>query len=116
MARIRSSGFQYVTRPEGSRPMIKRRFPFMKHFQSSFCRTAAALAAMLALAGSGQAAAKLNVVTTTQDLAALAREVGGDRITVESIAKGYQDPHFVEAKPSYLLRLMKADLLVVVGL
>ena len=61
-------------------------------------------------------AKKINVVTATTDLAALAREVGGDRITVESIAKGYQDPHFVEAKPSFLLKLQKADLLVVVGL
>ena len=39
-------------------------------------------------------------MTTTEDLASLAREVGGDEITVESIAKGYQDPHFVEAKPA----------------
>src|ERR1700755_1170112 len=58
---------------------------------------------------------KLNVVTTTEDLAAIAREVGGDRIAVDSIAKGYQDPHFVEAKPSFILKLQKADLLVVVG-
>src|SRR5262245_650243 len=58
---------------------------------------------------------KLNVVTTTEDLAAIAREVGGDRLTVDSIAKGYQDPHFVEAKPSFILRLQKADLLVLVG-
>jgi zinc/manganese transport system substrate-binding protein len=58
---------------------------------------------------------KVNVVTTTEDLAAIAREVGGDRITVESIARGYQDPHFVEAKPSFILKLQKADLLVVVG-
>jgi zinc/manganese transport system substrate-binding protein len=58
---------------------------------------------------------KLNVVTTTEDLAAIAREVGGDRITVESIAKGYQDPHFVEAKPSFILKLQKADVLIVVG-
>jgi ABC-type Zn uptake system ZnuABC Zn-binding protein ZnuA len=58
---------------------------------------------------------KLNVVTTTEDLASLARDVGGDRITVESIARGYQDPHFVEAKPSFILKLQKADLLVVVG-
>jgi zinc/manganese transport system substrate-binding protein len=58
---------------------------------------------------------KLNVMTTTEDLAAIAREVGGDRITVESIARGYQDPHFVEAKPSFILKLQKADLLVAVG-
>ena len=54
-------------------------------------------------------------MTTTEDLAAIAREVGGDRITVESIARGYQDPHFVEAKPSFILKLQKADLLVAVG-
>jgi len=62
------------------------------------------------------AASKLNVVTATTDLAALAQEVGGDHIGVESIARGYQDPHFVEAKPSFLLKLRRADLLVVIGL
>ena len=64
---------------------------------------------------SAHAQGKLNVVTTTEDLAAIAREVGGDHITVDSIAKGYQDPHFVEAKPSFILRLQKADLLILVG-
>ena len=58
---------------------------------------------------------KLNVIATTEDLASIAREVGGDHITVDSIAKGYQDPHFVEAKPSFILKLQKADLLIVVG-
>ena len=48
-------------------------------------------------------AKKLNIITATTDLAALAQEVGGDKIQVESIAKGYQDTHFVEAKPSFLL-------------
>jgi zinc/manganese transport system substrate-binding protein len=61
-------------------------------------------------------AKKLNIVTATTDLAALAQEVGGDKISVEAMAKGYQDPHFVEAKPSFLLKLRQADLLVVVGL
>jgi zinc/manganese transport system substrate-binding protein len=61
-------------------------------------------------------AKKLMVVTSTTDMAALAQEVGGDRIDVESIAKGYQDPHFVEAKPSFLLKLRHADLLIHVGL
>src|ERR1051326_41655 len=70
----------------------------------------------LAVIGNCEAASKLNVITATQDLAALAAEVGGDRITVEAIAKGYQDPHFVEPKPSFLLKLTKADLLIVVGL
>ncbi len=69
----------------------------------------------VSLTASAQAK-KLNVVTATTDMAALAQEVGGDRISVESIAKGYQDPHFVEAKPSFLLKLRQADLLIVVGL
>ena len=51
-----------------------------------------------------------------EDLAALASELGGDRINVNSIARGYQDPHFVEPKPSFVLKLQKADLLVVIGL
>src|SRR5437773_5071136 len=58
---------------------------------------------------------KLTVIATTEDLASIAREVGGDRIIVDSIAKGYQDPHFVEAKPSFILKLQKADILVLVG-
>ena len=62
-----------------------------------------------------RAQGKLNVITTTEDLASIAREVGGDRATVEALAKGYQDPHFVEAKPSFILKLQRADVLVVVG-
>src|SRR2546428_3215473 len=49
-------------------------------------------------------------------MAALAQVVGGEKISVEAIAKGYQDPHFVEAKPSFLLKLRQADLLISVGL
>jgi ABC-type Zn uptake system ZnuABC Zn-binding protein ZnuA len=69
-----------------------------------------------AAAGTTQAASKLNIMTSTQDLADLAREVGGDKVNVDSIAMGYQDPHFVEPKPSFLLKLQKADVLAVVGL
>jgi zinc/manganese transport system substrate-binding protein len=76
----------------------------------------AAVAVVLMLAATPVLAqGRLNVVTTTEDLASIAREVGGDRIDVEAIARGYQDPHFVEAKPSFILRLQRADLLVVVG-
>jgi ABC-type Zn uptake system ZnuABC Zn-binding protein ZnuA len=71
---------------------------------------------LLLSAAAAPAAAKLNVVTTIEDLAALAREVGGERIAAEAIARGYQDPHYVEPKPSYILKLQKADLLVLVGL
>jgi zinc/manganese transport system substrate-binding protein len=63
----------------------------------------------------GAADGKLNVVTTTEDLASIVREVGGDHVVADSISRGYQDPHFVEAKPSFILKLQKADLLVVVG-
>src|SRR5436190_10735234 len=75
----------------------------------------AILATFLISSLPARAQSKLTVVTTTEDLAAIAREVGGDHITVDSIAKGYQDPHFVEAKPSFILKLQKADVLILVG-
>src|ERR1043165_3292315 len=75
-----------------------------------------AFGAVIALAaGRPFAAAVPKVVTTTEDLAAIAREVGGDKVNVDFIARGYQDPHWVEAKPSFILKLNSADLLVVVG-
>jgi zinc/manganese transport system substrate-binding protein len=67
------------------------------------------------LAAAAPLRAAVNVMTTTEDLADLTRQVGGDKVQVESIARGYQDPHFVEAKPSFILKLAKAELLVVVG-
>jgi zinc/manganese transport system substrate-binding protein len=76
----------------------------------------AVVVAACVMAGSNAyAQGRLNVVATTEDLASIAREVGGDRIAVESIARGYQDPHFVDAKPSFILRLQRADVLIVVG-
>lgn len=72
--------------------------------------------ALAMLCGAITQAEPLRVVTTTSDLASIAKEVGGDRIVVDSIARGYQDPHFVEPKPSFLLQLKKAQLLAVVGL
>lgn len=74
------------------------------------------LTAITLLAGNLFAADKLNVVTSTEDLASLTREVGGDRVQVTSIGRGYQDPHFIEPKPSFLLLLKNANLLEVVGL
>ena len=84
-------------------------------------RLAAVLAALVILFASftakpARAAGKLQIMTATTDLASLAQEVGGDKVDVESIARGYQDPHFVDAKPSFLLKLKRADLLIVVGL
>ncbi len=58
----------------------------------------------------------IHIVTTTEDLAAIARDIGGDRVSVDFIAKGVQDPHFIDAKPSYLLKLSRADLFVEIGL
>jgi len=91
----------------------------MRKMPRSFCRELAPIAACVVavlLPVSPAHAKKLTVVTSTTDMAAIAQEVGGDRISVEPIARGYQDPHFVEAKPSFLLKLRQADLLVVVGL
>ena len=61
-------------------------------------------------------AKNLKVITTLTDLASLTQEVGGDKVDVEALAKGYQDPHFVDPKPSFLLKLRHADLLISVGL
>jgi zinc/manganese transport system substrate-binding protein len=77
--------------------------------------SAAFFGLVLAVAMPAGAQSKLNVMTTTEDLAAIAREIGGDKVDVDFIARGYQDPHFVEAKPSFILKLQKADVLVVVG-
>jgi zinc/manganese transport system substrate-binding protein len=74
-----------------------------------------AFALALSLATTVSAGAQTKVVTTTEDLASLVREIGGEKVSVESLARGYQDPHFVEAKPSFVIKLHSADLLVVVG-
>jgi|SRR5687768_14566581 len=66
--------------------------------------------------GVSDAAAQLRVVTSTTDLYDIAKEVGGDKITATHIGEGYQDPHFIEAKPSFVLQLRKADVWAFVGL
>jgi len=58
------------------------------------------------------AQAKLNVVATTPDFAAIAREIGGSRVEVASLAKPTEDSHFVDAKPSLILKLNRADVLI----
>ena len=72
-------------------------------------------AAAILFGAASHAATPIKVVTTTEDLASLVTEIGGDKVAVEALARGYQDPHFVEAKPSFVLKLHSADLLVVVG-
>jgi zinc/manganese transport system substrate-binding protein len=66
--------------------------------------------------GDSYAAAQLRVVTSTTDLYDIAKEVGGNKITAAHIGEGYQDPHFIEAKPSFVLQLRKADVWAFVGL
>ncbi len=80
-------------------------------------RTVRLIAWTTVFLGMGTAAhAQLNVVTTTSDLATLVQTIGGDAVEVYSIVPGVQDPHYTEAKPSYIRRINRADLLVTIGL
>jgi len=86
----------------------------MRH---SFKVVIAVVIAIAVVAASGaRAEAKLRVVASIETLADLTRQVAGDRVDVTSLSRGYQDPHFVEAKPSLVLALNRADALVYVGL
>lgn len=73
-----------------------------------FLRLLISLCAIAAL----PARAKLNVVATTPDLGAIAREIGGDQIELTTLAKPTEDPHFVDAKPSFIVKLHHADALI----
>jgi len=79
-------------------------------------KTAVIAAGLAAMAGPAAAQRQLKVVTSTTDLADLASEVCGNRCNVVHISEGYQDPHFVEAKPSFILQLRNADIFAFVGL
>jgi len=81
----------------------------------SRCLRILSLLAFASTLGASSARAAITVVTSTEDLASIVKEVGGDKVKVEAIARGYQDPHFVEPKPSFILKLHSADLLVAVG-
>ena len=61
---------------------------------------------------SSSASAQLKVVATTPDLASIAREIGGNAVTVQALAKPTEDPHFVDAKPSHIVTLNRADVLI----
>src|SRR5262249_43918422 len=74
------------------------------------------LAAVAIVTLARPAHAKLHVVTTIETFADLARKVGGDRVDVQPLSHGFMDPHFVEPKPSLIIQLNRADLLVHVGL
>ncbi len=72
--------------------------------------------ALLLLVAASPAFAAVKVVTSLQDFASIADSVGGKRVEIFALSRGYQDPHFVEAKPSFILKLSRADLLIVAGL
>lgn len=69
--------------------------------------------ALIAIAGTGSSAAgQLRVVATTPDLASVAREIGGNLVNVKALAKPTEDPHYVDAKPSHIVTLNRADVLI----
>lgn len=76
----------------------------------NFSRLVVALVASAAATSS--AGAQIKVVATTPDLGAVAREIGGNLVTVTSLAKPTEDPHFVDAKPSHIVTLNRADALI----
>jgi zinc/manganese transport system substrate-binding protein len=78
--------------------------------------TALAAAALLAAPTPSAAAAQLRVVSSLEDFASIAAAIGNGRVTTFALARGYQDPHFVDAKPSFVLQLSRANLLLVAGL
>ena len=69
---------------------------------------------LLLAIGTGAIAAqsKLNVVATLPDFGSLAREIGGDKVSVTVLAKPTEDPHFVDARPSFVVSLRNADVLI----
>ena len=73
-------------------------------------------ATLIALGFATDASAKLRVVTTLPEYAAIASEIGAESVNVTSLTRSSQDPHFIDAKPSYIVRLNRADLLIVNGL
>lgn len=70
----------------------------------------------LTILSSAATAGNIKVVTTTTDLKSITEWVGGNKVSVTSIATGYQNPHFVDPKPSYIISLSNASLFVTVGL
>jgi ABC-type Zn uptake system ZnuABC Zn-binding protein ZnuA len=69
----------------------------------------------VAFGGPAMGKGKGIIVTTTTALADFARHIGGDRVEVYSLARGYEDPHFVEPKPSHIIKLKRAELFLVQG-
>jgi zinc/manganese transport system substrate-binding protein len=86
----------------------------LKRYRETFRVVLAVL--VLLLWASQAAAGKIRVVTTSTDLKSLVEAIGGEYVNVQSLTKGYQDPHNVTIKPSHIRKLFRADLFVRVGL
>lgn len=87
----------------------------MKKLKSIKLLTITVLLVTIFLIGQN-ALAQVQIVTSVPDFESIAKEIGGDKVEVVSLAKGYQDPHFVDAKPIFVTKLNKADLIVYNGL
>ena len=74
------------------------------------------LITLLAMSSFAYGKDAINVLTTTEDLKSVTEAIGGDKVKVDSLAKGLQDPHFVDAKPSFMMKAKNADLFIRVGL
>jgi zinc/manganese transport system substrate-binding protein len=74
--------------------------------------SAAALALIAIVTPGANASAQIRVVATTPDLASVAKEIGGDKVSVVALAKPTEDPHYVDAKPSHIVTLNRADVLI----
>jgi ABC-type Zn uptake system ZnuABC Zn-binding protein ZnuA len=72
----------------------------------------AALTLIAVAAAGASASAQIRVVATTPDLASVAKEIGGDKVSVVALAKPTEDPHYVDAKPSHIVTLNRADALI----
>src|SRR5512140_2758706 len=72
------------------------------------------LAALLGLTVASDAAVK--VVTTLLELADITQQIGGDKVKVDYIVRGNQNPHFIEVKPSYMMKLKSADIFLMIGM
>lgn len=87
-----------------------------KILTASFVWLSLVFGVCMPLARPAAAHATVEVVATLPDLAALARAIGGDRVNVTCIGRPNEDPHYVQAKPSFIVTLNKADLLIENGL
>ena len=88
----------------------------MRYIQARYTAGLAFVLGLTMLAQPAVSAAQLRVVTTTTDLKSITEAVGGGKVTVNSIARGREDPHYVQAKPSFMMLARKADLWIRVGM